>query len=107
MTTRTPKTDAAERTADACFGEPTGCVTADFARTLELELSAMTEQLEQLRASWGLKEIERHRQQERAERAEKDAARYRHWRKHTAILVPTVTEQVIDDGLDSALAQDK
>ena len=34
-----------------------------------------------------------------------DAARYRIWRKGTASIVPSCTEQIIDDGLDAALAE--
>ena len=37
------------------------------------------------------------------EEMRKDAERYRHWRKHTAIIVPSVTEEVIDNGLDAAI----
>ena len=34
----------------------------------------------------------------------RDAARYQFWRKNTAITVPSMTEQLIDEGLDAAMA---
>ena len=79
-TSDTPKTDEALKTG-------TSFTVANLCRKFERELRAMTVELEKLRASWGLKEIERHREQERAERAEKDAEkdaeRYR-WFKWAA-----------------------
>lgn len=37
----------------------------------------------------------------------RDAARYRFWRKHTSLIVPRVSEQVIDEGLDKAMAESR
>lgn len=41
----------------------------------------------------------------RAQEAERDAARYRHLRKNTAIIVPSMTEEAIDQGLDATIGK--
>ena len=77
----------------------------DFA--VALTLRKLVEQRDQLERELAAEKEARGRAERLAEENERDAERYRLWRKNTVLRVPSVTEQSIDGGLDAARKEAK